>query len=75
MDKKKYRKFPVVVEAYQTEEEVVIHTLEGDMRAEIGDYIITGLRGEPYPCKPDVFTRTYEEVDRDTPLTSYNRKV
>lgn len=39
---KKYRKKPVVVEAYQTDKEVIIHTLEGDMTASIGDYIITG---------------------------------
>ena len=56
----KYRKRPVVVEAYQTDKEVVIHTLEGDMKASIGDYIITGVNGEQYPCKPDIFEKTYE---------------
>lgn len=39
-----------------------ITTLEGDMRAQPGDYIIRGLRGEHYPCKPDVFTAKYESV-------------
>lgn len=39
----------------------VIHTLEGDMTANIGDFIILGLRGEFYPCKPDVFHKKYEE--------------
>lgn len=37
-----------------------IHTLEGTMRADLGDWIITGVNGEHYPCKPDVFTQTYE---------------
>lgn len=41
---------------------LVIHTLEGDMEASIGDYIIKGLNGEFYPCKPDIFAKTYEEV-------------
>lgn len=40
----------------------IVKTLEGDMRAEIGDYIIRGLRGEFYPCKPDVFYKKYELV-------------
>lgn len=66
---KKYRKKPVVIEAYQTNVEMTIHTLEGDMHAVPGDYIITGLRGEQYPCKPDVFENTYEEVSIDTPIT------
>lgn len=64
-DIKKYRKKPVVVEAYQTDKKVIIHTLEGDMTAEIGDYIITGVNGEQYPCKPDIFKKTYEFVRSD----------
>jgi hypothetical protein len=67
-ENKKYRKKPVVIEAYQTDKEMIIHTLEGDMKADVGDYIITGLRGEQYPCKPDVFVKTYEQVSDDTPL-------
>ena len=39
-----------------------IKTLEGDMNASIGDYIIKGVDGEFYPCKPDIFEKTYEEV-------------
>jgi len=39
---------------------VVISTLEGDMTASPGDWIIKGVKGEFYPCKPDVFTATYE---------------
>lgn len=41
---------------------LTIRTLEGDMRASLGDYIIKGLRGEFYPCKPDVFEKKYEQV-------------
>ena len=39
-----------------------IKTLEGTMRADYGDYIILGIKGEVYPCKPDIFISTYEEV-------------
>ena len=42
--------------------ELMIETLEGDMKASTGDYIIKGLRGEFYPCKPDVFEKKYELV-------------
>ena len=38
-----------------------IHTLEGLMKITIGDWIITGVHGERYPCKPDIFEKTYEE--------------
>lgn len=37
-----------------------IHTLEGVMTAECGDWIIQGVKGELYPCKPDIFAATYE---------------
>ncbi|BBF41599.1 phage protein [Lachnospiraceae bacterium KM106-2] len=57
---KKYVKRPVIVEAYQTEKTMTIHTLEGDMKASPGDYIITGVNGEQYPCKPEIFFKTYE---------------
>lgn len=43
----------------------IIHTLEGNMAASIGDYIIRGLRGEYYPCKPDVFQQKYEVIPDD----------
>lgn len=62
----KYRKKPVVVEAYQTDKELDIETLEGTMHASVGDYIITGVRGEQYPCKPDIFEQTYEPADATT---------
>lgn len=84
----KYRKKPVVVEAFQlnaftveqfpewfNESEdwfwsetiegglsLIIATLEGEMAACQGDYIIQGVQGEIYPCKPDIFEATYEAV-------------
>lgn len=42
---------------------LIIKTLEGDMVASTGDYIIRGLRGEYYPCKPDVFQKKYEPCE------------
>ena len=86
----KYRKKPVVVEAFQFTDDKIetliglqefmdrdvrvsyknpenpvlkIETLEGVMDASIGDYIIKGVRGEFYPCKPDIFKATYEEAE------------
>ena len=56
----KYRKKPIVIEAEQTQVAIDIPTLEGTMRANPGDWIITGVKGEKYPCKPDVFAATYE---------------
>lgn len=83
----KYRKKPVVIEAFQwtggpdqTEdpewicqaikegtarfdpihEVMLIDTLEGTHQANFGDFIIQGVKGELYPCKPDIFALTYE---------------
>lgn len=43
-------------------ETMVIETLEGNMTANLGDYIIKGVQGEFYPCKPDIFEQTYDEL-------------
>ena len=40
-----------------------IQTLEGEMTASLGDYIIIGIKGEIYPCKPDIFQETYKEAE------------
>lgn len=40
-----------------------IKTLEGDMHVSVGDYIIKGVKGEFYPCKPDIFEQTYEALE------------
>ena len=72
----KFRKKPVVIEATQwfkdgdhpsvvkvTDGYAVVKTLEGNMVVTPGDYIITGVKGEHYPCKPDIFEMTYERVE------------
>ena len=41
---------------------LMVQTLEGSMQASIGDYIIKGIKGEFYPCKPDIFDMTYDKV-------------
>jgi len=45
---------------------MIIPTLEGDHKANVGDWIIKGIAGEFYPCKPDIFTETYEVIDNET---------
>lgn len=42
---------------------ILINTLEGQMKAVIGDWVIKGVKGEFYPCKPDIFEETYEKVE------------
>jgi len=63
----KFRKKPVIVDAYQHTggAPIFIDTLEGQMRADPGDWIITGVHGERYPCKPDIFEATYEPVPEE----------
>lgn len=94
----KYRKKPVVVEAFQYDGDLInskgeyyvpgwavkahkdgvlyfaedhqsglpyelfVKTLEGNMEARVGDYIIQGVNGELYPCKPEIFEKTYDSV-------------
>jgi len=56
--------FALAQESVETKERkpeyAIIPTLEGPMRAEVGDWIIKGIKGEFYPCKPDIFAATYE---------------
>lgn len=42
---------------------LVIRTLEGEHKCSIGDYVIKGVKGEFYPCKPDIFVETYEALE------------
>jgi hypothetical protein len=46
----------------KTSGSIIIKTLEGDMRAHCGDWVICGVNGEFYPCKPDIFAATYEDA-------------
>lgn len=73
-----YRKKPIVIQAFQWVPDLgpiggvlrepgedslyYIPTLEGNMHVLAGDWIITGVNGEKYPCKPDIFAKSYEAV-------------
>jgi hypothetical protein len=46
-----------------SDEQLSITTLEGEMTASVGDWIIKGVKGEFYPCKPDIFAATYEPAN------------
>jgi hypothetical protein len=46
---------------------MLVHTLEGTVAANPGDYIIRGVKGEFYPCKPDIFEATYEPAEAVVP--------
>ena len=60
----------------QTEtEELYIKTLEGNHHASVGDYIIKGVKGEFYPCKPDIFENTYDIVDESGPIVKVRAEV
>lgn len=45
--------------------QLIIHTLEGNLHVSPGDWVIRGVQGEYYPCKPDIFEATYEPVGQD----------
>lgn len=47
-----------------------IHTLEGDHEGRMGDWVIKGVNGELYPCKPDIFKKTYEPVTNEAKNTT-----
>ena len=47
---------------WESHDSLIIDTLEGEMEARNGDWIIRGVKGEFYPCKPDIFEATYEKV-------------
>ena len=59
----KFRKIPVVVEAIQLNDYFQVETLEGMMKGNPGDWLIKGVKGDLYPCKPDIFIETYEEEE------------
>jgi len=63
MSERRYRKRPVVITARQMPDAFEVETLEGVMRGKAGDWLITGVRGEQYPCDDEIFRETYEVVD------------
>jgi hypothetical protein len=60
--KKSFRRKTAVVQAYKHDgaAPITLHTLEGDLLAMPGDWIITGVEGEQYACKPQIFEKLYE---------------
>ena len=44
---------------------LILQTLEGEIQASVNDYIIKGVDGEFYPCKPDIFEKTYEIIEKE----------
>lgn len=52
----------ITVSYEEAEPKLIIPTLEGDMKASVGDYIIKGIQGEFYPCKPSIFEQSYLEI-------------
>lgn len=59
----KFRKKPVVIDAVRITEEVEIDTREGTLKGYPGEWLITGIHGEKYPCGDDIFRQTYEAAD------------
>ena len=59
---------------YVEDTQLLIPTLEGDMKVSKGDYIIKGIKGEFYPCKPDVFKNTYNVVEDNNGILSEGEK-
>ena len=58
-----YIKKPIIIQAKQLIEPIIIDTLEGKMRGNSGDYLVKGIRGEYYPVRRDIFEETYQLVD------------
>ena len=71
IERNKFEDYCLIV----NEKGMKISTLEGEMTASLNDYIIKGVNGEFYPCKPDIFEQTYEQVSKrnDTDLVRRER--
>jgi len=65
-----WRKRPVTIFAAQMDEPFEVETLEGTMRGNAGDYLIRGVAGEFYPCKPNIFHKSYESADEPENINS-----
>jgi len=55
--------FPYSLTCMNDNRPIEIDTLEGKMTAQVGDWIIRGIKGEIYPCKPDIFEKTYDIIE------------
>lgn len=61
---------PGETDAKVINDELLICTLEGEMKASVGDWVVKGIAGEFYPCRSDIFAQTYESAD--TPATCFH---
>lgn len=61
-------KKPIEVEVEILKEDTIIHTIEGDMLGKKGDYLITGIEGEKYPCKKEIFEKTYKIIEEENSI-------
>ena len=68
------KKLPTVISSNE-DTQLVIPTLEGDMKVSKGDYVIKGVNGEFYPCKPDVFEKTYDVVENAERPQTFGEKA
>jgi hypothetical protein len=59
----RFRKKPLVIEAVRLTRSVTVDTLEGTVTGEPGDWLITGIAGEQYPIRHDIFIDTYDPAD------------
>ena len=59
----------IIVDDSKGDVGIIIPTLEGDMRASVGDLIIKGVNGEFYPCKPDIFWKSYSHAESEVEMT------
>ena len=62
--------FRSVIEAVQITRPMTVETLEGVMHGEPTDWLITGVKGEQYFCKNDIFLRTYEATEEEAPVSA-----
>jgi len=60
---KEWVKRPVKVRAIEIHEKIKIHTREGTLYGEVGDFVIEGIKGEIYPCGREIFFKTYKIVE------------
>ena len=68
------KKLPTVISSNE-DTQLVIPTLEGDMKVSKGAYVIKGIKGEFYPCKPDVFEKTYDVVEDGVRPQTFGEKA
>jgi hypothetical protein len=59
----KFRRKPAIIDAIRLKNEVLIDTLNGVVKASAGEWLITGTKGEQYPCADDIFREIYEPAD------------